>query len=117
MLFIAVAQPVSPPDITQIRLWDVFGWTLSLASLVIAALGVALILGGVFAFYNIRQKAESVARKTAERVAKKVAEETANLYVQENLQAILQEYVNMMQGSSDLEANQIAKAEADENNH
>jgi hypothetical protein len=82
----------------------------------ISILGVALILGGVFAFIEVRRRAEDVARKTSEKVARKTAEEAANIYVQENLQAILQEYVNLMQGTSDVEANQIAEAEADENN-
>ena len=117
MLFIADTQSASSLDITQIKLWDVFGWTISLAALVVSALGLVLILGGVFAFLNIRSRASSVARKTAEKVSKQVAEEASNLYIQKNLPAIIQEYVKMMQGASGAQANQIAKAESDEDDH
>lgn len=71
-----------------------------------------LVLGGLFAFLNIRSSAKKVAAKEAKEVSKIHAETTVNLYLQENLHSIVETYMDLNGfGVTDIQADDIADAQ------
>ena len=86
---------------------------LDLVSLLLAAIGVILVLGGVFAFMNFRAIARSQSKDEAAKVAKEVAERTANEYLQRELPDVIKAYRDMMdeEGLSDDDTNRFAVAQ------
>ena len=86
---------------------------LDLVSLLLAAIGLILVLGGVFAFLNIRYVARAQAIEAATEVAEAVAERMSNEYLQKELPDLLSAYYDMM-GSSEISdelADEMANAQ------
>lgn len=89
---------------------------LDLVSLLLAAIGLVLILGGLFAFFNFRAVAKQQAEVEAARVAKEVAERVANEYLQKELPDVMKAYREMMDSEAvtDDIANRMAGAQDEE---
>lgn len=73
---------------------------LDFVSALLAIIGVALVLGGLFTFLHFRNVAKEEACKEAERHAKIVAERVANEYLQAELPALLEEYRRFMEAQN-----------------
>lgn len=88
---------------------------LDLVSLLLAAIGLILVLGGLFAFFNFRSIAKNQATVEAQRVAEMVAERSANEYLQKNLPDVVKAYREMMEydGTSDEAADKMSDAQED----
>ena len=88
---------------------------LDFVSSVLAAIGVALVLGGIFAFVNFRGIARSQAQAEARKVAEEVAERTANEYLQRELLSVVGEYRTMMEseGPADADPDSLASVQDD----
>jgi len=84
---------------------------LDLVSLLLAAIGLILVVGGLFAFFNVRSIARKQATEEAGKIAKTVAEQIANEYMQKHLYDIVKAYRNMM--DSDAVSDDLAKRMAD----
>ena len=61
---------------------------LDFISALLACIAVLQAFGGIIAFYNIKAKAENIARDVAE----KTAEKAANEHIQDNLPKIMEDY-------------------------
>jgi hypothetical protein len=81
---------------------------LTLATALFAITALVMVFGGLYAFINFRRIAREQAEETAKAVAEKAAERVANEYLQANLIEVWHEYVILMRGISDAEANEIA---------
>ena len=75
---------------------------LDFVSALLGGIGVLLVLGGIYGFFNFRAIAKSQATEVAKGIieetrknAEDIAERTANEYVQENLPDIVEEYLSM----------------------
>ncbi|MEX0365692.1 MAG: hypothetical protein AB3N22_06450 [Ruegeria sp.] len=88
---------------------------LDLVSLLLAAIGLILVLGGLFAFFNFRSIARTQATQEATKVAEDVAERVANEYLQKELPDVIKAYREMMDSESvsDDLADQMAGAQDD----
>ena len=84
---------------------------LDLVSLLLAAIGLILVVGGLFAFFNVRSIARKQATEEAGKIAKTVAEQIANEYMQKHLYDIVKAYRNMM--DPDAVSDDLAKRMAD----
>jgi len=84
---------------------------LDLVSLLLAAIGLILVVGGLFAFFNVRSIARKQATEESGKIAKTVAEQIANEYMQKHLYDIVKAYRNMM--DSDAVSDDLAKRMAD----
>jgi hypothetical protein len=84
---------------------------LDLVSLLLAAIGLILVLGGLFAFFNFRSIARQQATEEAREIAETVAEQTANEYLQKHLYDIVKGYRSML--DSDAVSDDLAKRMAD----
>ena len=86
---------------------------LDLVSLLLAVIGLILVIGGVFAFLNLRSVAKKVACEEARERAKEFAEKAANEYLQAELPDLLKEYSHLFGGNniSDDTADDIANAQ------
>jgi len=81
----------------------------------LAAVAIVLVFGGIFAFLNVRRDARERAEKTAKKTAERISEEAANRYLQENLPEIISTYDTMMKDMTDIpdaQANKIAEEES-----
>ena len=82
----------------------------------LACIGIVIVLGGIFAFLDIRKRAERIARDVATEISGKTAEEV-NKRVDEYFAEILvtnEGFMYTAGGTSDDTINQIAKEQ--ENN-
>ena len=70
--------------------------SLALATVLLGAIAVALVLTGIFAFLNIRQDAREQAERTARRTAERISEQAANFYLQEQLPKMFDEYAKLI---------------------
>lgn len=88
---------------------------LDMVSLLLAAIGLILVLGGLFAFFNFRAIAKTQATQEATKVAEEVAERIANVYLQKEMPDVIKAYREMMDsdGVSDDLADQMARAQDD----
>jgi len=101
---------------------DVMGYAaqtgrLDLVSLLLAAIGLILVLGGLFAFINFRSIAKDHAVAEAARIAEATAERVTNEYLQRELPDLLEEYREFFDAEgefSDDDADQMANAQDDE---
>lgn len=87
---------------------------LDLVSLILAAIGVILVLGGLFAFINFRSIAKAHAVAEAKRIAETTAERVTNEYLQKELPNLLEEYREFFDSEdnfSDDDADEMAKAQ------
>lgn len=86
---------------------------LDLVSLILAAIGLILILGGVFAFLNFRSIAKAHAVTEATVVAEVIAERVTNEYLQRELPDLLEEYRTFFDSEdfTDDDADQMANAQ------
>jgi len=84
---------------------------LDLVSLLLTAIGLILVAGGVFAFINFRSIARKQATDEARKIAGPVAEQIANEYMQKHLPDIIKAYGKMM--DSDAVSDDLAKQMAD----
>ena len=86
---------------------------LDLVSALIAIIGIALVVGGLFAYFDIRATAKRIARDEARSLAQELVERRANEYLQAELPGLLEEYSYLFgSGStSDDEADEIAEAQ------
>ena len=84
-----------------------------LVSLLLAAIGLILVLGGLFAFFNFRAIAKTRATEEASKVAEAVAERVANEYLQKELPDVMKAYREMMDSEAvtDEVADQLANAQ------
>ena len=73
---------------------------LDFVSALLAIIGVALVLGGLFTFLHFRNVAKAEASKEAGIQAKLVAERVANEYLQAELPALLDEYKKFMEAQN-----------------
>jgi len=86
---------------------------LDLVSTLLAAIGLVIVVAGIFAFINLRAIAKRVAIAEARDTSQEVAERVTNEYLQEELVNILKEYKDFF-SSSDIasdEADNIAGAQ------
>lgn len=83
---------------------------LDMVSLLLAAIGLILVLGGLFAFFNFRSVAKIHATEEATKIAELVAERIANEYLQKELPDVIKAYREMMgsDGASDASADKMA---------
>lgn len=89
---------------------------LDLVSLLLALIGLALVLGGIFAFVNFRSLAKNQVEKEAKEVAESVAEREANKYLQRELPSMIKAYRDMIADSermTDRSASEMAEAQED----
>lgn len=88
---------------------------LDLVSLLLAAIGLILVLGGLFAFINFRSIAKSHAVAEAKRVAEATAERVTNEYLQQELPDLLEAYRSYLDSMdvTDDDADQMANAQDD----
>lgn len=86
---------------------------LDMVSLLLAAIGLILVLGGLFAFFNFRSIARKQATQEAVKVAEEVAERVANEYLQKEMPDVIKAYGEMMDsdGVSDDLADLVAGAQ------
>lgn len=86
---------------------------LDMVSLLLAAISLTLVLGGLFAFFNFRSLAKEQATQEATKVAEKVAERVANEYLQKEMPDVTKAYWDMMDSGvvSDELADQMAGAQ------
>ncbi len=84
---------------------------LDLATIILAALGVTLVFGGIFSFFHFRHIAEEEARV----VAQKVASETARGSVEAALPSMARNLYYLMQEDSVTDADADRIAEGQEN--
>ena len=86
-----------------------------LVSLLLAAIGLILVLGGLFAFFNFRALAKAQATAEATRVAEEVAERIANEYLQRELPDVVKAYRELLDSDAvtDEVADQMAGAQED----
>jgi len=83
---------------------------LDFISALLAAIGVIMVFGGIFAFLNIRSKSEKIAGEVATIKAEKVA----NKYLQNNLPMIIEAYDEFIQHQVNASiADKIALAQED----
>lgn len=90
---------------------------LDLVSLLLAAIGLILVLGGLFAFINFRSIAKAHAVAEATKIAEATAERVTNEYLQRELRDLLEEYRTFFDSEGDLsddDADQIANAQDNE---
>ncbi|WP_227287009.1 hypothetical protein [Boseongicola sp. H5] len=89
---------------------------LDLVSLLLTAIGLILVLGGLFAFINFRAIAREQAKKEAAKVARETAERVTNEYVQQELPDIIDAYRSFMDSEevSDESADEMANAQEDD---
>lgn len=89
---------------------------LDFISALLAIIGFAMILGGIFTFFHYRNLAKKEAIREARIHAKEVAEEAANRYLQSELPNLLEEYANIFGfgTTTDDQANTIAEAQEEE---
>jgi len=89
---------------------------LDFISALLAVIGFAMVLGGIFTFVHYRNVAKDEAVKEAKKHAKQVAEETANRYLQAELPELLKAYAPVfgVQSISDKDADTIASAQEEE---
>jgi len=89
--------------------------TLTLATALFAIVPILLAIGGVFAYIDVKTKAQETARKTAEEVATKIATDIANSVAskaaQEKIAAILTNSGNLGSDVPPPDANRIAGAQ------
>ncbi len=86
---------------------------LDFLSAILAAISLILVLGGVFAFLNLRALAKKTACEEAEKQAKQVAERIANDYLQKELPELRQEYKRLLQSLAADDDGRIADEIAD----
>lgn len=88
---------------------------LDLVSLLLAAIGIILVLGGFFAFINLRSIAKAQATAEAKSVAEETAERVTNEYLQKELPDLLTEYRTFFDSDefTDEDADQMAGAQDD----
>ncbi|MFK7871279.1 MAG: hypothetical protein AB8B58_18830 [Roseobacter sp.] len=87
---------------------------LDLVSLLLAAIGLILVLGGLFAFINFRSIAKAHATEEAARIAEATAERVTNEYLQRELPDLLEEYREFFDSEDDLsdeDADEMANAQ------
>jgi len=84
---------------------------LDLVTILLAIIGVALVLGGIFAFLNFREIAKTQAENKANEVAKKTADE----YLEEHLNDVVAHQLAAMNIPNEM-ANNFAKAQENEEN-
>lgn len=87
---------------------------LDLISLILAAISLTLVLGGVFAFLNFRSIAKAHAVTEATKVAEATAERVTNEYLQRELPDLLEEYREFFDSEGDFtdeDADQMANAQ------
>jgi hypothetical protein len=87
---------------------------LDLVSLLLAAIGLILVLGGLFAFINFRSLAKSHAIAVAAKISETTAERVTNEYLQRELPNLLEEYREFFDSEgefSDEDADQMANAQ------
>ena len=86
---------------------------LDLASLLLAAVGLVLVAGGVYAFINFRGLAREQAKSEASKIAAEVAERIANEHMQRELPNIIRAYQTIIVGGgeTDEEADSVAKVQ------
>ena len=84
-----------------------------LVSMLLAAIGLILVGGGVFAFINFRSVAKEQATAEANRIAKEVAERVTNEYLQAELPNLIEAYRSYVETDSvsDDSAAKIANAQ------
>lgn len=88
---------------------------LDLVSLILAAIGLILVFGGLFAFINFRSIAKSHAITEARSVAEATAERVTNEYLQRELPDLIDEYRSFFDSEdfTDADADQMAGAQDD----
>ena len=87
---------------------------LDLVSLLLAAIGLILVLGGLFAFINFRSIAKIHAVAEATKIAETTAERVTNEYLQRELPDLLEEYRDFFDSEDDFtddDADQMATAQ------
>lgn len=87
---------------------------LDLVSLILAAISLTLVLGGVFAFLNFRSIAKAHAVAEATKVAETTAERVTNEYLQRELPDLLEQYREFFDSEGDLtddDADQMANVQ------
>ena len=93
---------------------EVLGLAIAVASLLLAVIGLAVVLGGVYAFMNFRGIARRQAREEAATVSRQVAEATAVAYIQAELPALIDETLTLYRNAgTDEQADEIALAQED----
>lgn len=87
-----------------------------LVSLLLAIIGIILVLGGLFAFFNFRSVAKQQAKAEAATVARETAERVTNEYLQRELPDLLDAYRTFLDSEvvSGEDANRMAKAQDDD---
>jgi len=81
---------------------------LDLVSLLLTAIGLVLVVGGVFAFLNLREVARKQATEEAAKIAEEIAERKANEYLQDNLHDIVEDYLPIIASIAKDRADDIA---------
>lgn len=85
---------------------------LDLVTAVLAALGLILALGGIFAFFDVRRAARATATETATAIAGAVAESAAVAYLERELPRLADQYRELANNAArDEDANAIAEAQ------
>lgn len=87
---------------------------LDLVSLLLAAIGLILVLGGLFAFINFRSIAKAHAVSEATKIAEATAERVTNEYLQRELPDLLEEYREFFDSDDDFsddDADEMANAQ------
>lgn len=87
-----------------------------LVSMLLAAIGLVLVVGGIFAFLNLRDIAKREATREAKEIAEGIAESAANAYIQRELPGIVRSYRTWMDqdGLGDDAASGISSAQSGE---
>lgn len=101
-----INQPDTVAILAQIGRFD-------LVSLLLAAIGLILLLGGVFSFLNLRSLARAEAIREAKAVAEVVSERATNEYLQREWPELIREYREFsgINGTTDQEADRLAAAQ------
>lgn len=83
---------------------------LDFISALLACVGVVLVIGGVFAYIDLRATAKRIAREEARKQTEEAVERIANEYLQAELPDLLKEYSYLfgVDGASDAAADNIA---------
>ena len=86
---------------------------LDFVSLILAAIGLILVIGGIFAFFNFRMIVKTHAINEATKIAEATAERVTNEYLQKELPDLLHEYRSFFDSENltDDDANQMAGAQ------
>lgn len=87
-----------------------------LVTLFLTGIGVLLVLGGVFAFIDLKRTAKATAKATAIEEARSIAEKVTNDYLQRELPDLIEAYRAFLDDEdvSDDAANQLAEAQEDD---